>query len=375
MRRIAHLVAKELRQLLRDRRLLPFVFVMPVFQLIIFGFAVSTDTKNIRIAVCDQDRTLQSRKLLTDLATSDYFSRTSDVESPRQIETVLRQHSASIVLVIPPGYGESVLRGSTARLQAILDGSDANAGTVALGYLARMVNASGTTILQSRLARFGRARLVGGGVTAETRVWYNPALRSAAFMVPGVIAVIVGMVCTMLTALAIVKERELGTIEQLMVTPLRPWELIVGKTLPFMLVGYADVIVALAAGRWLLGVEIQGSLGLLLALAGIFITASLAVGILISTSATTQQQAQFTALFFTMPNMLLSGFMFPIENMPSVLRAVTFLLPMRYFVVILRGIYLRGVGLEVLWPQAAAMSAITLVILAAAVMRFHKRLD
>lgn len=375
MRRVIHLVTKELRQLLRDRRLLPFVFVMPVFQLVVFGFAVSTDVKNIKIAVCDQDRTNQSRALLEDLATSEYFARTGNVGSPAQIETVLRRHSASIVLVIPPGYGKSVLRGSTAHVQAVLDGSDANAGTVALGYLGRLVNTHGSAILKSRMARLGRTRLAAGGVTAETRVWYNPALRSASFMVPGVIAVIVGMVCTMLTALAIVKERELGTIEQLMVTPLRPWELIVGKTLPFMLVGYADVIVALAAGRWLLGVTMQGSLGLLLALAGVFITASLAVGILISTSATTQQQAQFTALFFTMPNMLLSGFMFPIENMPAVLRAITYLLPMRYFVVILRGIYLRGVGLDVLWPQAAAMSAITLVILAAAVLRFHKRLD
>jgi ABC-2 type transport system permease protein len=278
-------------------------------------------------------------------------------------------------MVLPRGLARDLRAGRTAHVQVLLDGSDANTGTVAMAYLSRFFAARAEAIVVERALRTSAPRRARPGVVVQTRVWYNPMLLSALFMVPGAMCVIVGMSATVATALAIVREREIGTIEQLIVTPLRPMELMLGKTLPYLVTGFANLAAILTANAVLFHAPLRGSLPFLVAVSAVFLVCSLAVGLLISTVSRTQQQAMLTAFFFLMPNFLLSGFMFPIENMPPVLQWITYLLPLRYFLVIVRAVFLKGTGpLELashLWPLAL----LTVGIMALAVTRFRKRLD
>ncbi len=375
MQRVFEMVRKEFRQGRRDRQMMPFLFIVPVVQLILFGYAISTDVKHLRVAVCDMDRTAQSRDLVRQVVSSEYFDLVGRMDRPGDARQWLDEGRASVVIVVPEHFQRDVKSGDTAQLQVLLDGSDANTGTVAMGYLSRLFQSVGAQWQLSRLQWLGRTRPVIPGIQAETRVWYNPLLASALFMVPGVMCVIVGLVATVSTALTIVKEREIGTIEQLIVTPLRSWELMAGKTLPFLAVGYTNITVILIANALLFHVPLRGSLALLLALSALFLGAQVGIGLFISTVSHTQQQAMMTAFFFLMPNFLLSGFMFPIENMPWVLQLVTYLLPMRYFLVITRDIFLRGSGFALVSDQVWPLVLLTAVIMTVAILRFHKRLD
>ena len=375
MQRVFEVVRKEFRQMRRDRQMVPFLFIVPVMQLILFGYAISADVKHVRVAVCDQDRTAESRDLVRALGSSEYFDLVGAMSRPDDARRWLDDGRASVALIIPLHFQRDTRAGDTASVQALLDGSDANTGTVAMGYLSALFQGRAARLQMQRLQRIGLPRPSIPGIQAETRVWYNPTLSTAMFMVPGVMCVILGLVATVSTALTIVHEREIGTMEQLIVTPLRPWELMLGKTLPFLVVGFANIAAILIANALLFQVPLRGSLLLLLGLAAVFLCASLGIGLFISTVSRTQQQAMMTAFFFLMPNFLLSGFIFPIENMPRVLQLVTYLLPMRYFLVIARDIFLRGSGFASVADQVWPLVALTVIIMAVSVLRFQKRLD
>jgi len=353
----------------------PFLIAMPVFQLVLFGYAVSTDVRHVQTVVCDLDNSPTSRLLVHDLVHGGYFDLVSSVQSPSDAVRFLDEGRASLALVIPRDLHRDIARGDTVTVQALFDGSDGGTATVGLAYVNRAVARRGLIVLNERMQRAGSNALVGARLSADTRVLYNPGLETRNFMVPGVVCVVVGLAMTVASALAIVREREIGTMEQLIVTPVRPWELMVGKLVPYLLIGYVDLVAILMIGDRLLGVAVRGSLSLLLLLAGVFLVAQLAIGLAISTVSRTQQQAMLSSVFFLMPNMLLSGFIFPIANMPPVLQAATYALPMRYFLVIVRGIYLKGNGIGQLYGEIWCLVALAVAILAAAASRFRKTYD
>lgn len=375
MNRVFELVRKELRQLRRDRQMLPFLFVVPVVQLMLFGFAISTDVKHLRVAVCDMDRSRTSRDIVREMGSSEYLDIVGALESLSEADRWLDSGAAAVVVILPAGMERDLGAGRTVPVQALIDGSDATTGTVAMGYVTRYLQTRSARLVAERRERSGARVAALPGVEAETRFWYNPLLASAMFMVPGAMAAIIGMAATIATALAIVREREIGTMEQLIVTPLKSWELMLGKTLPFLAVGLINVTAVLIANAMVFQVPLRGSLTLLYGVSALFLVSSLAVGLLISTVSQTQQQAILTAFFFLMPNFLLSGFMFPIENMPIVLQWVTTLLPLRYFLVVVRGIFLKGTMLPGMLDQLLPLAALTLGIMTVAVWRFRKRLD
>ena len=372
LQRIIALLKKEFGQLFKDRRLLPIVFIAPVLQLTLLGFAASLDVKNISMVVCDLDKSAESRSMIQKFTNSGYFTMEYATEEYSAIQQYIDDNKVTMALVIPPRFGDKVLRREPAKIQVILDGSEGNTAAISMGYINQIIIGASTQILTEVLG--GRAP--AGRVDPEVRAWYNPSLKSRNFMVPGVLVLILLITTTNLTAMAIVKEKEVGTLEQLMVTPIRSGELILGKLLPFIIVGMTNVCVVLTVMVFGFGIPIKGSVLLLFVLTGTFLMTSLGVGLFVSTISKTQQQAMMTAIFFVMmPMMYISGFVFPIENMPMPLQYLSLLIPMRYYLVIVRSIILKGVGLDVLWPQAVMLLTMGLAILVASALRFRKKLD
>jgi len=373
-RRIRYIVKKEFIQIRRDPKMLRIVLVAPVFQLIIFGYAVTTDIKHVPTAVVDADRTRQSRDLVSRFANSGYFDVNFHLETPRDTGPLLASGRAQAAIWIPKGFAKDLALGRSAALQIVLDGTDSATAGVVMGYAGGIVRRFSEDVLSERMQRV-RLRLAHTpGIDERIRVWYNPDLKSVNYMVPGVLCMILLIVTMLLTSLAVVREREIGTLEQLIVTPIRTVELIIGKTIPFIAIGYVDVTLILLVARWHFGVPIAGSIPLLLMLTGVFLMTTLGVGLFVSTVSRTQQQAMMTTFFIMMPSILLSGFMFPIENMPRPVQYFTYLLPLRYYLEIIRGIFLKGVGLDVLWPNAAALLVFGIVILTLSALRFAKRI-
>lgn len=369
MGRLRHLVRKEFLELRRDPRLFSIVILAPIIQLTLLGYAATTDVRDVPVVVVDQDRSAESRDLVSRFDASQHFvvvgARGSIVEAGRELDA----GGAWLALVIPPDYGARVRQRRDAVVQVLADGTDANSTNVALGYAGALMAA----YARERAAEAGAAR-AEPLVVPEIRVWFNPELESRFFMIPGILALLLLVVTTNLSSMAIVREKEVGTLEQLNVTPLRRWELIVGKLLPYALIGLVDVALVVAVAMGWFQVPLRGSLLLLVAMCLVYLLTTLGLGLFVSTISGTQQQAMMTASFFFMiPMVFLSGFVFPIENMPRAVQAVTYLIPLRYFLVILRGIFLKGVGLEVLWPQAAALTAWGVGILVLATLRSSKR--
>ncbi len=363
MRTLLNLLVKELLQLKRDPKILPILFVAPVIQLLVLGYAATTDIKHVELAVCDLDHTTASRELVDHFTSSTYFQLVSAVPSQDRLDPLLESGAARIALTIPAGFAADRISGRPGTVQIVADGSDAMAGTIGLGYAMTAVQ------LDSAL----------GGVTSQVevrpKVLYNPDLLSRNFMVPGVLAMISMVMTMMLTAMALVREREVGTMEQLLVTPLKPGQLILGKLLPYALVGFIEILTALPLVLYWFQVPLRGSLALLLVLCLPFMLCTLGLGLLVSTLTQTQQQAMMLAAFvFMLPQIYLSGFIFPIQNMPKLFQLLTYVVPLRYFVVILRGVFLKGVGLAVLWPQVLALLGLGAVILALARLRFQRQL-
>lgn len=376
--RVFQMVRKEFLQIFRDPRLSRVIFIAPVIQLLAFGYAVSTDVRNTGTFVVDQDRTAVSRGLIDAFTASGYFVIVGRSDRTGDIVDALDHGRATMGLVIPPGFARDVAGPEGGVVQVLLDGTNSNTATVARGYADRIVQSYGARLVPAGPAGTGGSADGSAAVTTappidlRARAWFNPSLVSRDYNVPAVVGSLILLVCLLLTSLAVVRERELGTLEQLMVSPLRPVELIAGKTIPFALVGLADVVIVTTVAILWFGVPFRGSLLLLFLGTVFYILSGLGIGLLVSTTASTQQEAFMTTFLVFMPAILLSGFMFPVSSMPEVFQWITLLNPLRHYLVIVRGLFLKGIGLEELWPQYAALLAIGVALLTFASTRFHK---
>ena len=365
MRTLFHLLVKELLQLKRDPKIVPILFLAPVVQLIILGYAATTDVRHVELAICDLDRTRASRELVDAFTSSTYFRLVAQVDDQRRFDPLLESGEARIGLTIPDGFAADLAAGRTATVQLVADGSDAMTGTAGLSYAIGVLQQVGATATATS----------PGGLELRPKVLYNPDLLSRNFMVPGVLAMILMIMTMMLTSMAIVRESELGTMEQLLVSPLGPGQIILGKLVPYAIVGAVEILTALPVVLLWFDVPLRGSFAVLAVLTAPFMLCTLGLGLLVSTLARTQQQAMMIAAFvFMLPQIYLSGFIFPIQNMPSAFQWITYAVPLRYYVTILRGVFLKGVGLDILWPQGLALLAMGLAILALARVRFRRRL-
>ncbi len=376
MNRILPIIRKEFIHILRDRRALMIAFLTPVIQMIILGYAATTDVRNVPLAVLDQDRTRQSRALIDAFVQSGQFTIYSYVMSERDLAAQIDSGQARAGLIIPPDYGRTVTAGRDAGVVFVLDGSDPSVASSALSSARLIGVALATRVREETLARRGATTaLTPGAPQVRERVWYNPDMDSAIFMVPGLIGLVLQFQATLLTASAVVRERERGTIEQLIVTPIRPYELMLGKILPYALVELLVVGEVLLVGTLWFGVPIRGSLILLVAIACLFLVSTLALGLLISTIARTQFEAFQLSFLTLLPSVFISGFIYPIDAMPALLQLISKIIPLTYFLVVVRGIIIKGVGVEALLPQIAALTIFGAALLTIASLRFRKRLD
>jgi ABC-2 type transport system permease protein len=370
------MLRKEFLQFRRDKKMVAMSFVAPVFQLIVLGYAANLDVSNIPIAVCDLDRSSSSRELLRRFTSSGYFTVVAELDRIDNVDWVLDDGTASMAVIIPRRFQDDLEIGRTTSLQLLVDGSETNSATVGLSYARMIVSRVSQDILIGVLSAGGGGLTIGGRVLPEVRIWYNPELRSRNFLIPGVLALLLMVMTLILTSLAIVKEKEVGTLEQIVVTPIRPYQLIIGKLSLFVVIGFVDVLLVVLVSAFLFGLPVKGSVALLFLLCLIFLMTTLGLGLFISTVSRTQQQAMMSSIFFVMlPMIFLSGFVFPIENMPQFIQGLTYLLPLRYFFVIIRGIFLKGVGLDVLWPHSLAMFGFGIAILGLSILRFRKRVS
>ncbi|HLX09045.1 MAG TPA: ABC transporter permease [Thermoanaerobaculia bacterium] len=370
-------IVKELFQLRHDRKMIPVLIVGPLFQMLALGYAANTDVDHIPTVLVDQDRTPASRTLVDRFTGSGYFTLAGAVPTADQAEPWLVDGRAQVALVIPGGYGEDVAAGPGGhppRVQVLADGTDANSAVVGLGYAAKILADVGAEL--ARPTGPAAPAAAAGGVEVVPRIWYNPDLKSRWFYVPAVLAMVLMLVTMMMPSMAVVREKEIGTLEQIIVTPLAPWQLIVGKLAPFVVIGVVDLLLVTGVARWLFGVPLRGSLLLLVLLSLLYLLNTLGLGLLVSTMVNTQQQAMmFSAFVLMVPMIYLSGLIFPIENMPRPIQIVTYAVPVRYYANVIRGIFLRGSGIAVLWPDALAMLGIGALLLTLASLRFRKSLD
>ena len=370
MTRLLHVIRKEFLELRQDPRLFSIVIIAPIVQLTMLGYAATTDIRNVPVLVVDQDASSESRDLVSRFEESGNFVVVDRMSSSDRIDEYLDSGRAWMALQIPVDYGDRIRAGQPTTIQVVADGTDANSTNVALGYAGTLV----ASFARELAAESGRGRATPL-VSADVRVWFNPRLESRDFMIPGIIALLLLVVTTNLSSMAIVRERELGTLEQLNVTPIARWELILGKMIPYGLIGLIDVLLVVVVALFWFEVPLRGSFPLLLAMSVVYLLTTLGLGLFVSTISATQQQAMMTAsFFFLIPMVFLSGFVFPIENMPAAVQPFTYLIPLRYFLIILRGIFLKGVGLETFWPEALALTAWGLGILTLATLRSSKRL-
>jgi ABC-2 type transport system permease protein len=372
--RLISIIRKEFIQIFRDPRTLALILVMPIIQLFLLGYAATTNVKNVPIAVWDQSRSPESRSLLDAFRAADYFTISFEVYSQEEIQTLIEQGDVRGALVIPPDYARTLLEGN-AQVSMILDGSDATVGSTALSTAKLIGQSHSIKVLTEQAARQGRAAAVQPPLDVRTQVWYNPDLRSAYFMIPGVIGMVLYAIMAMLTATAVVRERERGTIEQLIVTPIRSWELIVGKVMPYVILGFFDLAEVLLIGYFWFDVPIRSNLFLVVGTAGLLLLSSLGIGLFASTIANTQQEALLTVFVTILPGVFISGFLFPLEAMPKFLQIVSYAIPLRYYLVIVRSLLLKGVGFAALQNEIISLALFGVIIMGAAALRFRKRLD
>jgi len=369
--RIRELVRKEFILLFRDRRSRRVLVVAPIVMLLLFGYVVNYDIRSIRVALLDQSHTRESRIIADAFSANKIFRITNFLEDQRELEQLLLKGKVDLGIKIGPDVSRKIRKGETAEIQIIADGSMSNIASIRIAYSVMVLDKLNRQLIRELYP----LRMDYGKIDGRIRTWYNPNLDSQHFFVPGIVAFVVMLIALLLTSIAIIKEKEAGTIEQLIVTPLKPVELIVGKTIPYIIISLAQMIVVTIIAVFWFQIPLAGSLILLFIATCLFLLSTLGVGLFISTVSSTQQQAMMTTFFFLLPFFMLSGFVFPIANMPVVVQWLTYLNPLRYFLVIIRGIFLKGVGLDVLWHQYAAMAILGLVVFTGAVSRFRKRLD
>jgi ABC-2 type transport system permease protein len=380
--RIFEIIRKEIRQTLREPRMRAILIVPPLLQMLIFGYAVNMDVEHVKLGWMDLDQSTESRELQHRFTSTPYFTLTATAGNEREAQRLLDDSSVQALVRIAPGYGKDVSHHKTTEIQVLLDGSNSNTASIVMGYASGIL----AKLNQDLLAGVQREKLVGRtaagpvllrmpSVRAERRVWFNPELRSRNYFVPGVIVNIITLVTLMLTAMSIVREKEIGTMEQIMVTPIRPIELMLGKTIPFAIIGMINALFVTLIGLVVFHVPLRGNFLLLGAASALFLLSTLGFGLFLSTISDTQQQAMMGSFFFFQPAFMLSGFNFPIRNMPLPVQWITYLNPLRYFMSIVRGIFLKGSGIDVLWPHMAMLGVMGSLILVFSAMRFHKRLD
>jgi ABC-2 type transport system permease protein len=374
--RLKQMLIKEFIQVFRDKRTRFVLFGPPIIQMLIFGYAATFEIHHVPTVVLDLDHSQESRDLISRFSSSPYFDVQRQLTDYRQIGDLIDRGKATVGLDIDAGFAQKLRKGQTAPLQVIVDATNSNTALIASGYITQIALGFAQDYQKDRIYRISPQMLEQmPSVQLEPRPWYNPDLRSRWFFIPGIVGSLTLVLVVVLTAFAVFREREIGTLEQIMVTPIRPAEFILGKTLPFFLIGLFDVSLIATVGTLWFQVPFRGQILVLFAGATLFLLCMLGVGLLISTVSSTQQQAMVTAFFFIMPAITFSGFGFPISTMPQWLQYLTYLSPLRYFLVVLRGTYLKGVGMEILWPQMAAMAALGVSLLTVAVLRFHKALD
>jgi ABC-2 type transport system permease protein len=374
--RLKQMLIKEFIQVFRDKRTRFVLFGPPIIQMLVFGYAATFEIHHVSTVVLDLDHSQESRDLISRFTSSPYFDVQRQLTDYRQLGDLIDQGKATVGLEINAGFAQKLRKGQTAPLQVIVDATNSNTALIASGYVTQIALGFAQGYQKDRIYRIAPQMIDKiPSVQLEPRPWYNPDLRSRWFFIPGIIGSLTLVLVVTLTAFAVVREREIGTLEQIMVTPIRPVEFILGKTLPFFLIGLFDVSLIGTVGTLWFQVPFRGQVLVLLGGAILFLLCMLGVGLLISTVSSTQQQAMVTAFFFIMPAITFSGFGFPISTMPQWLQYLTYLSPLRYFLVVLRGTYLKGVGMEILWPQMLAMAVLGIGLLTMAVLRFHKALD
>ena len=373
--RLFSIIRKEFIQIVRDKRTLAIILLIPIMQLFLLGYAATSDVRNIPLAVYDQCNCAESRTLLNAYRAADYFKLAYSVGSEDEIRSLIENGKARAAIIIPPDYNERLAKGD-AQVAFILDGSDPTSASTAYSAAILIGQTQSTALLVENLQRAGlNTDKLQPPLEVRTQVWYNPDLVSNYFMIPGVIGMILFAITSILTATSVVRERERGTIEQLIVTPIRPWELVVGKVLPYVILAFIDTFEVLALGHWWFGVPIRGSLGLIIGTSGLLLLSGLGIGLFASTIANTQQEAMLSVWMTLLPSIFLSGFFFPLEAMPKVLQWFSAIIPLRYYLVIIRSVMLKGSGFESIWVETLALFAFGVIILIAASLRFRKRLD
>ena len=370
--RLMSIIRKEFIHILRDRRTLVIMFAIPIIELVLLGYAATNDVRRLNTAVFDADKSAQSRQLIEAFRASDYFAIDIYVDSEAEIAQLLDSGALRAGLIIPSGYSDNLARGTTAQAAVIIDGSDPTVASTAFSASQLVGQAQGIKIAQQRLG-IDVTRLAG--IEIRPRVWYNPELKSANFMIPGLIGMILQFLTGLFTSLAIVREREQGTIEQLVVTPIQPWELIIGKIVPYVFIALFDLVEVLVLGVVLFGMPIRGDLILLFTISLVFLLSTLGQGLLVSSISRTQQEAMLMTMLVLFPGIFLSGFFFPLEAMPGWLQVMSYAIPLRYMLIIIRGIILKGVGLPSFPEQVILLAIMGPLILFAASRRFHKSLE
>ena len=373
--RLNSLIRKEFIQIWRDPRTLVLVLVIPIMQLFLMGYAATNDVRNVPMAIYDQDRGSAARQLLDSYRAADYFHLAFDVDSEEELHVLIDSGEARVALIIPPDYSSRLKEEGAAQVAFILDGSDPTVASTSLSAAQMIGQEHATQILVEQMDKLGRSAIIKPPVEVLSQVWYNPDLVSSYFMIPAVIGMILYALTSILTASAIVRERERGTIEQLIVTPIRSWELVVGKILPYVMLAFFNMLEVIAIGSWWFGVPVRGDFGLIMLLSALFLLSSLGIGLLASTIANTQQEAMLIVWMLLLPGLFLSGFFFPLEAMPKVLQWISYIFPIRYYLIIIRSLMIKGVGAWVLRNEIIALTIFGISIMTLVAMRFRKRLD
>lgn len=374
--RLKQLLIKEFIQVFRDKRTRFVLFGPPLIQMLIFGYAATYEIRHVPAVVLDYDNSQESRELISRIGATPYFDLQRHLQDPAQVRDVIDRGDATMAVRIDSGFAQRLRKGQTTRVQVIVDATNSNTALIALGYLNQIAQRYAADYQRDRMQRLSPQLIAfAPSVTLEQRPWYNTDLHSRWFFVPGVIGSLTMIVVINLTAFAVVREREIGTLEQIMVTPIRPIEFILGKTLPFFVIGLADVALIATLGTFWFRIPMRGSLLVLGAGTVLFLLCMLGIGLLISTVSSTQQQAMVTSFFFIMPAIVFSGFGFPISTMPRWLQLTTYLSPLRYFLIVLRGVYLKGIGYDLLWPQFFGMAVLAAALLSVSILRFRKVVD
>jgi ABC-2 type transport system permease protein len=369
--RVRELVRKEFIQLFRDRKNRPLLVIAPLVQLIVFGYVVTTDVRDIRVGLIDNARTPESRQFIDAIDANRTFRITHFLAHPAQLESLLLHRQVDLAITIPPDFTEKIRKGESAEVQILADGSMSNMAGVRIAYTSTLLEQFNSGLIRA----IHKMQIDYGEVDGRIRTWYNPNLYSEYYYVPGIVAFLVMLLTLLFTSMAVVREKEGGTMEQLIVTPLRPFELILGKTIPFIIIAQGQMVMVIGFAIFWFEIPMVGNALLLLGATCVFLLSTLGIGLFISTVSRTQQQAMMTNFFFILPFFMLSGFVFPIANMPPVIQWLTYLNPLRHFLVIIRGVFLKGTGIHVLWPQFVWLSILGVLVFSGAVNRFKRRIE